>query len=310
MANSASQGLLGRLPDWVFKLMMLCACMVWGLSFVFMKDSLGVLAPAQLVGIRFVVASLLVLVCFFRTIRANLSRKTFGVGLLLGVLYFLGYWAQTVGLTDTTPGKNAFLTAAYVVMVPFIFWAISRKRPTVFNVLAAVVCLVGIGFVSLDEALTIGFGDAMTLLCALFFGLHMACVALFAQECDIFTISFVQFATVGLIASFIGILAEPAPDWSAVLEPGPLGQLVFLALVATFLASLAQNVGQARVNASQAALILSLESVFGVAASVLLYGEQLTMRMLLGFALIFAAILISELLADREFPWRKATSSS
>lgn len=310
MANSASQGLLGRLPDWVFKLMMLCACMVWGLSFVFMKDSLDVLPPAVLVGIRFVVAALLVLACFFRTIRENLSRKTLGVGLLLGVFYFLGYWTQTVGLTDTTPGKNAFLTAAYVVMVPFIFWAISRRRPTAFNVVAAVVCLIGIGFVSLNEALTIGFGDAMTLLCALFFGLHMACVALFAQECDIFTISFVQFATVGLVASLIGILAEPAPDWSAVLEPGPFGQLAFLALVATFLASLAQNVGQARVNASQAALILSLESVFGVAASVLLYGEQLTMRMLLGFALIFAAILISELLADREFPWRKATSSS
>ena len=308
LSNTTTEGFLGRLPDAAYKFMLLFATFVWGISFVFMKTSLDVLPPGLLVGTRFVIASALMYACFFRSIHANLSRKTAVVGALLGVLYFAGYWTQTIGLDHTTPGKNAFLTAAYVVMVPFLFWLLARKRPTIFNVIAAVVCLAGIGFVSLEEDLTIGFGDGMTLLCALFFGLHMASIALFAREHDVFTITFVQFVTVAVLSIAAGLLFEPLPVLAEVLAPDVMVTVLFLAVVASFLASLAQNVGQSRVNASQAALIMSLESVIGVAASVLLYGEHVTLKMLFGFLLIFVAILISELLANREFSWRKKTT--
>lgn len=298
--TTATSTFLDRLPDWVFKFILLAATMVWGFAFVVMKDSLNVYPPAQLVGVRFIVAALLMLVFFYRNISTFLGRKTIGVGLLLGVLYFIAYWSQTVGLDDTTPGKNAFLTAAYVVIVPFVFWLISRKSPSVYNIIAAVVCLVGIGFVSLNEALTIGFGDGMTLVSAVFFALHMACIAYFADECDIFTITFIQFLIVGILGLAIGIPLETGPSLDQVLNPTFIGQIAYLIILSTFLASLAQNVGQTRVPASQAALILSLESVFGVLASVWVYGEQLTVKMVIGFALIFIAVLISEGLAGRK----------
>lgn len=296
---------LDRLPDWAFKLMLLAAPLIWGASFVVMKYSLDAMGPATLVGVRFLVSAALMLLFFFRKIRANLNRRTVGAGIALGAVFFTAYWTQNIGLVATTPGKNAFLTAAYVVMVPFLFWILSSRRPNVLHVLAAVVCLVGIGLVSLDEALTMGFGDAMTLVCAFFFALHISLLSKFASGNDVFTMSFLQFLVCGVLGVLFGLATEPLPELSAVLDPSFLVQMAYLALGSSFAASLLQNVGQTRVNPSQAALILSLEGVFGVLISILIYGERPTAQMFAGFALIFLAIVISEVLAERGKTWEK-----
>lgn len=282
----------------MYKLLLLGASLIWGASFVFMKNSVDVLGPATLVAVRFVSAALLMLVFFWPKIIPALKKDNVKAGIFLGILYFLAYWSQTVGLTDTTPGKNAFLTAAYVVMVPFIFWVISKVRPNVLNVLAAFVCLVGIGFVSLDAALVISFGDAMTLVCAFFFALHIAFLGKLAQGREIYTLAFVQFVTVGVSGLVIGLPTETLPSFDQI-TPDFIGQMLYLIVGATFLAVLFQNIGQAHVPPSQAALLLSLESVFGVAFSIILYGEIMTAPLIFGFALIFVAVLINELLAPK-----------
>lgn len=288
--------------------MLLAATVMWGAGFTVMKDAFDVLQPATLVGVRFALAAVLVLLIFARTIRRNLSADSWRIGAVLGVLYFAGYWAQNVGLTDTTPGKNAFLTASYVVMVPFVFWAIARRRPTRLNVAVAVLCLAGIGLVSVSDSLSLVFGDAMTLLCALFYALHICVLSKFSRGRDIFTLTFIQFAVCGFLGLTVGLATEAQPPVSALFDPTALGQVAYLALCATFLAALLQNVGQSRVAVNQASLILSLESVFGVLFSILLYGETLTLQTLAGFVLIFIAIVTSETLATKEFRWRKRTT--
>lgn len=295
-------------PTGFYKLLLLAATLLWGASFTVLKGSFDVFQPATVIGLRFGIAAVLLFVIFFRRIMRNLSRETVVLGALLGVIYFLGYWVQTIGLTDTTPGKNAFLTASYVVMVPFVFWLVGRRRPTRLNVLAAVACLVGIGLVSLNEYLQLGFGDAMTLLCALFYALHIACLGRFAQGRDIFALTFLQFSVCGVLGLGIGVSTEQMPTMAAVLDPTALWQLGYLAIGATFLACTFQNVGQTRVAPSQASLIMSLESVFGVLFSIALYGETLTLQVLAGFVLIFIAIVSSEILATKEFKWRKRTT--
>lgn len=297
-----------KVPSWAYKLMLLAAPLIWGASFVVMKYSLDTMGPATLVGIRFVVAGLLVLVFFFKRVRTNLNRKTVTAGIILGVVYFAAYWAQNIGLTDTTPGKNAFLTAAYVVMVPFLYWALSRKRPNAFNIAAAVICLAGIGFVSLDAALTVGFGDGMTLVGGFFFALHMALIPHFARDYDIFTMSFLQFIVCGLLGLAVGVVIEPLPNVAELLNPTMFWQLFYLAVGSSFVASMCQNVGQTHVNPSQASLILSLEGVFGVLISIAFYGEVLSARVLAGFILIFIAVLVSEVLSTKELPWSKRTT--
>ena len=143
----------GRIPTSVYKLLLVIATVIWGLSFVVMKDAVDVLEPAYLVGFRFLATGIVLAVVFWRRMRLACTKDYLIKSLVLGVLCFLAFWVQTVGLDNTTPGKNAFLTATYCVIVPFAWWAIARKRPTTFNLLAAVMAVAGIGLVSLQGSL-------------------------------------------------------------------------------------------------------------------------------------------------------------
>ena len=260
-----------------YKLLIVVATIIWGASFVFMKDAVGVMEPAWLIGVRFTLTALILTAVLWRHVRRALTKRDLALGAVLGAANFLAFWVQTIGLAYTTPGKNAFLTAVYCVIVPFVYWAVAARRPNRYNLLAAAMGVAGIGCVSLGaESLSMGFGDAMSLLCALFFALHIVLVGRFASGHDVLALTVYQFWMGGLCGLAVGAVSEPWPDLAAITPD--------------FLANLAY------VPPTQASLLLSLESVFGVVFSVLLYGEALTPRLLLGFALIFGAILVSELL--------------
>lgn len=290
-----------HIPAFAYKLMLLAATVIWGFAFVVMKDAVDVLPPAQLIGVRFLLTGILMAVIFHRRLRGSLNAGFLGAGLVLGTVTFLAFWVQTVGLAETTPGKNAFLTATYCVIVPFMLWALTRKRPTVANVSAAVLCVAGIGLVSMTAgSFTIGYGDLMTLLCAVFFAAQIIAIARFSRHFDVLGLTVYQFLFGGAMGLVLGGLTEPLPSWEAVANLDFALNLVYLVVLASGVCYVLQNVGLAHVPEAQGSLILSLESVFGVVASVLLYGELVTGRMMLGFALIFAAILISELASARK----------
>ena len=280
-----------RIPPAIYKLLIVVATIIWGASFVFMKDAVGVMEPAWLIGVRFTITALILTAVFWRQVRRALTRRELVAGAVLGLANFMAYWVQTIGLAYTTPGKNAFLTAVYCVIVPFIYWAVAARRPTRYNLLAAALGVAGIGFVSLaSESLTVGFGDAMSLLSAVFFALHIVLVGR-----NVLALTVYQFWMGGLCSLAAGALTEPVPDLAAI-TPDFVLNMVYLVVFASCIALVLQNVALAHVPPTQASLLLSLESVFGVVFSVLLYGEALTPRLLVGFALIFGAILISELL--------------
>lgn len=281
--------------------MLLAATVIWGFAFVVMKDAVDVLPPAQLIGVRFLLTGLLMAALFHRKLRGSLNRGFLGAGLALGTVTFLAFWVQTVGLAATTPGKNAFLTATYCVIVPFMLWAITRKRPTLANVGAAMLCIAGIGLVSLTAgSLTIGFGDLMTLLCAVFFAAQIIAIARFSKRYNVLGLTVYQFLFGGVMGLVLGAATEPFPGWEAVANADFLFNLAYLVVFASGLCYVLQNVGLAHVPEAQGSLLLSLESVFGVLASVIFYGEVVTGRMAAGFVLIFAAILISELAPARK----------
>ncbi|WP_165171094.1 DMT family transporter [Adlercreutzia sp. ZJ242] len=288
-----------NIPAIVYKLMIVVATVIWGFSFVVMKGAVSVLEPAWLIGVRFALTAVVLTAVFFRHLRAALTREYLVAGGILGALNFLAFWTQTIGLAHTTPGKNAFLTATYCVIVPFVFWLIAKKRPTAFNLVAAVMCVAGVGMVSLSSgALTVEFGDFMTLVCAVFFAVHIACVSKFAQGRDVLALTVYQFWVGGICGVAIGALTEAPPNVAA-LSPEFLFNLFYLVIFASCVALVFQNVALAHVPPAQGSLLLSLESVFGVLFSVLLYGEQMTPRLLAGFALIFGAIVVSEVLPEK-----------
>ncbi len=290
------------LPNWGYKLLIVIATIIWGASFVYMKEAVAVLHPAWLLGIRFTSTAVLLGLLFHKHVRKSLNRSTLIAGLILGLADFLAFLVQTIGLANTTPGKNAFLTATYCVIVPFIYWLVAARKPTPKNLAAALICVVGIGLVSLgsgDTFTSIGFGDAMSLLGAVFFALHIVLVSRFAPGRDILALTVFQFASEGLCGLLLGAVTEPWPTL-ATFTPHLLFILAYLVVFASCVSVVFQNVALAHVSPNQGALLLSLESVFGVIFSVMMFGEQLTVRLLAGFALIFSAILVSELSFKRK----------
>lgn len=267
------------------------ATLIWGSSFVIVKDVTNVWSPGFLLAARFTVAFALLCLIFYKKLK-TVNKDYLLSGSIIGVLLFLAYYTQTVGITDTTPGKNAFLSAGYCVLVPFLFWLVNKTRPGVYNLVAAALCITGIGLVSLTEHFTIGFGDALTLVCSLFFALHIVFVAKLARDKDPWLIATLQFGAAA-VCSWLVVAAEggfPA-DFSLPV----LGGVLYLSIFCTAVALSLQNFGQKYTNPSAAALVLCLEAVFGVIFSVVFYHEALTAKIVAGFVLILVSIIVSEL---------------
>ncbi len=285
------------IPAWVWKAALTLAAAIWGGVYVVAKGALDDISPLWLLALRFLATAAILAVTFRRTLRAHVDADHLRKGCILGAISGLGFMLQFAGLADTTPGKSAFLTATYCVFVPFLNWALARRRPESSHVLAALLALVGIGFISFGQgfALVLARGDAVTLGCALLFGLHIVYVARYARDHDIVALTVVQIAVTAAIALVCALAFEPVPN-PAALGAGFWGAFAYLVLLSSCFAMMVQNVAQSIVEPATAALLLSLESVFAVIFSVVFYHEQLTARLIAGFALIFAAVLVSEAL--------------
>ena len=274
------------------KPMLFAAAIIWGTSFFVMKNALDVIPVFYLLAIRFTAgAVLLAAVCWKKW--AGFTRDYLWRGAVIGAFLFLAYSVQTFGLDRTTPSKNAFLTAVYCVIVPFLYWAAARRRPDRYNILAALLCVTGVGLVSLDGDLSVNAGDVLTLICAFFYAAHIVAVAKVSPEKDIYLLTVFQFAFAALYAWAGGALFENFPA-QAFLDPAVCLPMAYLCVMATTVALLFQNVGQVWSDPASASVILSLESVFGVISSVLFYGDLVTLPMAVGFACIFVAVVCSE----------------
>lgn len=271
-------------------LALLLAALIWGSSFVVVKDVVDIFPPNLLMAIRFLVAGVILLFFTYNRLMP-LDKKTVLGGALMGVLYFFAYMLQTIGITDTTPGKNAFLTAVYCVMVPFIFWMVDKKRPDGYSIGAAVICIIGIGLISLDGGLSMRMGDALSLACGVFYALHIVAVSKLGQKYDVLSLTTIQFAVAGVLSLVTSLFFETMPTQ---ITTGSLLGLAYLIIMPTLVGSVLQNVGQRNVTPAAASILLSLESVFGVLFSVLFYHEPLNGKLIMGFVLVLFAVILSE----------------
>ncbi len=266
------------------------ATLIWGSTFVIMKNTLDTVPTFYLLAFRFTAGAVILGLVFWKKWKL-IDRGYLVSGAVMGSFLFAAYSTQTFGLMGTTPGKNAFLTAVYCVVVPFLYWIVSRQAPDKFNVAAAFLCITGVGLVSLSADFTVNRGDVLTLISGVVYACHIVAVAKNAQGKDIFLLTTVQFAVTAVWAWGFALVFEEFP---LAITGGAAGSLVYLAVAATAGALLFQNVGQKYTPPATAAVLLALEAPFGVGFSVLAGSESLTGPMLMGFVLIFVAILCSE----------------
>ena len=279
------------------KPLLFLAAFIWGTSFFIMKNTLDAVPPFWLLVFRFATgAALLGLFCGKKR-RARFTWDYLWRGGILGTFLFIAYSTQTFGLTGTTPSKNAFLTATYCVMTPFINWLVARQRPGRNNVVAALLAIVGVGLVALgdDLSLIMSGGDWLTLVAAVLFAVHIVLVARFSSAHDVMTLTVVQLAVSAVLALGVAVVTERPPAPEVFASADTWFSLGYLVLLSSCVCMVFQNLGQAHVPPAQASLLLSLESVFAVVASVLFYHELVTPRIAIGFGTIFVAVLVSEL---------------
>lgn len=262
----------------------------WGTSFLMQKNTLDEVPTLYLLAFRFTGAAVLIFLFFIKQMK-NIDRQYIQNGIVLGVLLFLGYVIQTYGLRFTTPSKNAFLTAIYCVVVPFLNWAVEKKKPDGYNVTAAFLCFGGVALVALQKNFSVSFGDTLTIICGFFYAAHIVMSAKYIEGRSVPILTFVQFATAAVLCWVFAAITDTFPTN---ISTGGIRSIVYLSVACTALCFILQMFGQKHTPPTTTALIMTLEAVFGTLFSVLFGDEHLTRKLVSGFVLIFCAIVISD----------------
>lgn len=269
---------------------LLGATIIWGSSFVVLKTTLDSIPTLWILALRFAGAAVMMsLICLPQLRR--LDRGCLKAGALMGLALFLAYTLQTFGLERTTPGKNAFLTATYCVITPFLYWAFSRRRPDRWNIAAALVCIAGMALVSLSGDFSVGAGEALTMCCGFFFALHIIFTSRGVERYGVPVLTALQFWVAAALCLVSAPFTAPFPSDA---PGGSWLAVAYLCVMCTLVCYILQTTGQKYTSPQTSSIILTLESVFGTLISVVFYHERLTLREIAGFALIFLAVLISE----------------
>lgn len=280
--------------------LLLAATIVWGTSFFVLKTTIDSLPWMYVIAVRFLSSAAVLALAFIPKLK-RMNRGTLFRGFIIGLTLTGAYFAQTFGLTHTTPARNAFLTASYCVMCPFAIWLFFKRKPKAYNVVAAVLCVTGIGFVSLSPGDGGGnylLGDGLTLVGAAFYALQIIAIDRFSDaRDDKMNLVIVELATVGIIFAVCSLAFELPSRGIAgyAMNVDQILRVAYLAFVCTAFAQSAQLVGQQFVTASQSSIILSLEAFFGTLFSVIVGQDSLTALLAIGFAIIFIGMSISEL---------------
>ncbi|MBV9927708.1 MAG: DMT family transporter [Acidobacteria bacterium] len=295
----------------------LLTTLIWGSTFSISRGVLDSWPPLTYLAVRMPLAALVFALLFPRQV-FGASRAAWRAGATLGVLMGLGFIGQTSGLLYTTPAKSAFITGITTPLVPvaaYLFW---RTRPSRENLLGIVLASAG-GALILAPVGDRSFntGDLVTLSTTLIFACHINLMSVYARRFDVRQLSALQITSAAAVvvaawllvrasASALGVGLLPpglaretvAPEWSA----GVGAQIAYMILVATVATFLLWTWGQARMPATHAAVIFSLEPVFATAFAVLLRGsaEWTGARATVGALLVLAGVVVSELKWGRE----------
>lgn len=291
-----------RKHDLIGKLLIFSATLVWGSSFVILKDTLSELGNGHftffVLSLRFVIASV-IFAAFCVKRFSKFNKRVLLDGIALGGILFLAYAFQTVALNYTTPSKNAFLTEVYCVLVPFLSWFLFKKKPSAKNFVAAFVCLAGVVIIAFfgktEKASNEALGDGLTVFCGLFYALQMIFISFFNERDDSMLLLFVEISTVAVLCLATSAIWEfPRHADELVMSGEAVWKIVYLGVLATGYAQFAQMYGQKFTSATTTSIIMCFEGVFGVVFEFIFGQNNLNTFIIIGFSLIFLTLIINE----------------
>ena len=263
---------------------MLATAAVWGGSFVLMKDAIQEQDVYSFLSSRFLVASAL-MIAYRPNVFKGLTSKFISQGVLAGVLLGGGYIFQTLGLAKTTVSNTGFITGLYLVFTPLISLIILKRKVLNIQWLAVVVATLGLFLISYN-GISIGIGEILVLISALFYGAHFVALGEWSDGKNTYALTLIQILTVSAIASICALvngyqLPPSANVWQAVL---------FTAFFATFLAFIVQTKAQSVMSATAASVLLAMETPFALFFGLVFNSDPLTMRIIAGGTMVMFAM--------------------
>ena len=286
-------------PQWRADLALALVAMIWGGTFVLVKDALADVSPVLFLGLRFSAATIALGILYVLNPSEPGARGGWAGGVVTGLILYLGYLLQTLGLRLTTPAKSGFITGLYIVLVPLVSFIVYRKSPQLSEVLGVGIAITGLGLMTVTGwSLAIGKGDLLTAGCAVVFAFHIMVLGHYSRRMAFGFLTLLQIGTCAAIAL--------ASFWWVETPVLRLNRQVFIAiavtsLLATALAFTVQSWAQRYTSPTRTALIFALEPVFAWATSFVLTNEVLSRRAAIGALFILAGILLVELKPIR---WR------
>lgn len=271
---------------------------VWGSTFLLVHWAMQHSGPWFFVGIRFLIAGLISVVIFRRALR-GMRWRDIGAGVAIGVMIYLGYGLQTVGLQTIDSSTSAFITAMYIPLVPLAQWAVFRKRPPAMAFVGAALAFLGLLFIAGPDAfaLTLGSGEILTLVSTLPIAAEIILISVFAGRIDLGRITIVQLLTAGALGILtMPVVGEGLPEFSWIW----VGCAVGLG-AASCIIQLTMNWAQKSVSPTRATIIYAGEPVWAAVIG-RIAGERLPLAALIGGALVVLGILASELRLVRRRP--------
>jgi drug/metabolite transporter (DMT)-like permease len=266
---------------------------VWGSTFFLIRDLVAHVPPADFLAVRFAIAAV-VMAGFFRRQTLALSRREVLVGVGLGVLYGLAQLLQTMGLQHTDASVSGFVTGTYVVLTPVFGAVLLRDRIPRTTWYAVALATIGLAALSL-RGLSVGLGEGLTLAAAALYALHIIGLGRYSTASSANGLATVQAFTITAVAATAALpdgitLPSTRSQWAS---------LLYMALIAGAVALWAQTWAQSHLPATRAAIVMTMEPVFAALFAVVFGGESLTARMLVGGALVLAAMYVVELVGRR-----------
>ncbi|HCB05979.1 MAG TPA: DMT family transporter [Nocardioides sp.] len=261
----------------------------WGSTFFMIKDLLDRMPVLDFLAVRFTIAGLVMFAVAHRAVLA-LPREVLRRAIVVGGIYGIAQILQTAGLAHTPASVSGFITGMYVVCTPLLAALLLKTRITAMTWGAVVLATAGLGVLTLN-GISVGYGEALTLIAAVLYALHIVTLGAWSTARDALGMSVVQLIVIALVCLIATapngvVLPDQGRDWAAI---------IYMALVAGALALLAQTWAQSQLSPTRTAIIMSMEPVFAAFFAVLLGGEVLTGRMFVGGAMVLAAMLLVEL---------------
>ncbi len=266
----------------------------WGSTFFLIKDLLDRVPVLDFLAVRFAIATVALWLMFPRAV-SKVSRERWRPALVLGLLYGVAQILQTAGLAHTPASVSGFITGLYVVCTPLFAALLLRQRIGPATWAAVALAMAGLAVLTLS-GFSVGYGEALTFVSALLYALHIVGLGAWSNAREAMGMTIIQLAVITVVC-----FVATAPDGIVLpSEPRDWLSVVYMAVFAAALALAGQTWAQAHLPPTRSAIIMSMEPVFAAFFAVLLGGEALTARMLVGGAMVLTAMLVVELVPRRK----------